>query len=71
MSFRPRWFFNINIVYLTVQSTAILQPLDQGVIYTFKAYYRKLLSEKLLTLLGHESTADSVSKHIAFVSGIF
>ena len=41
-------FSNIEISYLPVNSTAILQPMDQGIISLAKATYRRLLSEKLM-----------------------
>ena len=38
-------FSNIEIFYLPPNTTAYLQPLDQGIINFFKAKYRKLLVE--------------------------
>ena len=34
---------NVKVFYLPANTTSVLQPLDQGIIRTFKLYYRKLL----------------------------
>jgi hypothetical protein len=34
---------NVKVVYLTQNATSVLQPLDAGIIRTFKSYYRKSL----------------------------
>jgi hypothetical protein len=36
---------NVEVSNLPANTTSVLQPLDQGIIRTFKLYYRKLLVE--------------------------
>lgn len=39
---------NVKVVYLPPNTTALLQPMDQGVIATFKAYYlRRVIGNAL------------------------
>ncbi len=45
---------NVEVSYLPANTTSVLQPLDQGIIRTFKVYYRKLLVEYLLDLSDNE-----------------
>ena len=42
---------NIRVEWLVANSSAVTQPMDQGVIRSFKASYRKMLLQKVLTEL--------------------
>ena len=51
-------YSNINLVFLPSCQTSILQPMDQGIIRSFKAIYRSLLLQ--LKLKGeHQSSSTS------------
>jgi hypothetical protein len=45
---------NVEVSYLPANTTSVLQPLDQGIIRTFKLYYKKILVEYLLDLNDNE-----------------
>lgn len=48
---------NIELLFFPVNTTSVVQPLDQGVIHSFKAHYRKHLVKHVITRC---STARSV-----------
>ena len=54
-------------------TTSVLQPCDQGIIKTFKLYYRKLLVKYLLEISENEKefTPLTVSQAIIFILFIY
>lgn len=54
-------FSNITIKFNPPKMTAHIQPLDAGIIRSFKANYRKLLRERLIEELKIEIIAILVS----------
>ena len=50
-SFPPPILTNMRVVYLTKNTTPYLQPLDQGIIRSFKALYRRHYAEYLVSYL--------------------
>ncbi|XP_059217624.1 tigger transposable element-derived protein 6-like [Stomoxys calcitrans] len=55
---------NIRIEYLPPNTTSIIQPLDQGIIRSFKCFYRKLIISKQLLHLECSGTLENFSKKI-------
>lgn len=49
---------HIKVVFLPTNINSVIQPCDQGIIRTFKAYYRSAIREKYFTLIdnGLQST---------------
>ena len=47
---------NVEVVFLPPNTTAFIQPLDQGIINTFKTFYIKQTFEKLLTEMDNDRT---------------
>ena len=47
-------FSNVKLAWLPPNCSAVLQPMDQGVIWSFKCSFRKILLEFLLPLLENE-----------------
>jgi hypothetical protein len=39
---------NVKIAWFSANATSVLQPMDMGVIYTFKLHYRRFLKQSLI-----------------------
>lgn len=45
------WADNIEVMFMPPNTTALIQPMDQGVIATFKAYYQRRTMKQLLACI--------------------
>lgn len=54
-------FSNIKVVFLPVNTTSRLQPLDAGIIKNFKVFYRKLLVKHTLARINESSDEVNAS----------
>lgn len=61
---------NTKILMLPPNTTSITQPMDQGVIYTFKSYYRKFLLQSLLCKMDNCSSAHQLAKSISVLDAV-
>ena len=61
---------NIKLCYLPPNTTSHLQPLDQGIIRTFKAAYRKYLLRSLLSKLDVADDAPSLCRSVTILDAI-
>ncbi|CAF1389307.1 unnamed protein product [Rotaria sordida] len=52
---------NIKLKFFPVNTTARIQPLDQGIIRAFKAYYRRNLVKHIIASGGVAVTADDIN----------
>ena len=62
----------LKVVFLPPNITSILQPLDQGVIRSFKAHYRRKMVEWILNAMESEPSANAcaISKKISLLDSI-
>ena len=54
-------FSNVKVVFLPVNTTSRLQPLDAGIIKNFKVHYRRQLLKHVLTKVNDERAGGSAS----------
>ena len=63
-------YSNIKIAFLPVNTTAVLQPFDHGIIKTFKVYYCKLLLCHVLSQVEECSSTYDVIKSVNILKSI-
>ena len=51
---------NIKLQFFPPNTTAKLQPLDQGIIRTFKTYYRKQVVKHIIACCATTQTSDDI-----------
>ncbi len=51
---------NIKLKFFPANTTAVIQPLDQGIIRTFKAHYRRYLVKHVIANANVAMTADDI-----------
>lgn len=61
---------NITLVFLPANMTAGAQPLDQGIIQTFKLHYRKQLMERLLISAESCKSASEFTSRISILDAV-
>ncbi|XP_055855001.1 tigger transposable element-derived protein 6-like [Episyrphus balteatus] len=61
---------NVKIEFLPANTTSILQPLDQGIIHCFKAYYRQIIVRKQLLAIENGVTIKQFSKSITILRAL-
>ncbi|XP_045195023.2 tigger transposable element-derived protein 6-like [Mercenaria mercenaria] len=63
---------NVKLLFLPANTTAKLQPLDQGIIQDMKQFYRKRLLRSVLAKIDDESvvSAESVSKSLNVLDAV-
>ena len=63
-------FSNIKIVFLPANTTSVLQPLDLGIIKTFKVHYWKVLMRLILSKIETCSSASEVVKSVTILHAV-
>lgn len=68
---------HIKVIFLPANTTSIIQPCDQGIIRTFKAYYRSAIRGKVLAVIDsglHDAScslqANDIAKKITILDAI-
>ncbi|XP_050338657.1 tigger transposable element-derived protein 2-like [Bactrocera neohumeralis] len=63
-------FSNITIEFLPPNTTALIQPLDQGIIHSFKIEYRQILIKKQICALEKGLSIVELLKSLTILDGI-
>ena len=63
-------FSNIKIIFLPKNTTSRLQPLDAGIIQSFKSKYRKRLMRHVLARINEDLLASEIAKEIDVLQAI-
>ena len=61
---------NVNIQFLPPNTTSIIQPLDQGIIHTFKVYYQQHIVRKQLLALEKGLTLSQFGKSLTVLEAL-
>lgn len=62
---------SVKIEFLPPNTTSIIQPLDQGIIHCFKAYYRQTIIRKQLLSIERGQTVKEFLKSVTLLDAIF
>lgn len=63
-------YTNIRVIFLPPNTTSLLQPLDLGIIQTFKMHYRKLLLTYILSKIDECTSASELAKSVDVLQAI-
>jgi hypothetical protein len=61
---------NIKVLFLPLNTTSLIQPLDQGIIKSLKVKYRQLLMKKKLSVLEGGESVNEFYKQIMILTAI-
>lgn len=61
---------NIKVQYLPPNTTAIIQPLDQGIIHSFKQQYRQIIVKKQICAIERGKTVPEYIKSISILDAL-
>ncbi|XP_023314369.1 tigger transposable element-derived protein 6-like [Trichogramma pretiosum] len=63
---------NITVVYLPANTTSLIQPCDQGIIRTLKAYYRRTMRERIIQILDNQQNvkANDIAKKTSLLDAL-
>jgi hypothetical protein len=62
---------NVKVVFFPPNSTSILQPLDQGIIRSFKHYYHKQLVRKTIYMIDHKLLHDATLMEVNVLDALY
>jgi hypothetical protein len=61
---------NVKIAWLPANATSVLQPMDMGVIYTFKSHYRRFLMQSLISNVGEADSSYALARSVLVLDAV-
>jgi len=61
---------NLKLAYFPPNTTSITQPIDQGIIYTLKSFYRKFVLQSLVTKINTCTNVSQLLKQINVLDAV-
>jgi hypothetical protein len=61
---------NVKLIFLPPNTTSMLQPLDQGIIRSFKVEYRKLLLRHVLSQISSCKSSEELAKSVSVLDAV-
>lgn len=62
---------NVKLAWFPSNTSSLTQPMDQGVIYTFKSHYRRSLLQSLIPKISSCKTVNEVAKSVTILDAIY
>jgi hypothetical protein len=56
---------NVKIVWFPADATSVLQPMDMGVIYTFKSHHRRCLVQSLILNIEEADSSYTLARSVS------
>ncbi len=61
---------NVKLMFLPANTTSCTQPMDQGIICTFKSHYRRLVLQSLVAKMSSCSSVNDLAKEITVLDAV-
>jgi hypothetical protein len=61
---------NVKITWFPANATCVLQPMDMGVIYTFKLHYRRFLMQSLISNIEEADSSYALAKSVLVLDAV-
>ena len=61
---------NVKLAYFPPNTTSVTQPMDQGVIYTLKSFYRKFVLQSLVAKISTCSNVSELAKQVNVLDAV-
>jgi hypothetical protein len=61
---------NVKIAWFPANATSVLQPIDMGVIYTFKSHYRPFLMQSLISNIEGADSSYALARSVSVLDAV-
>jgi hypothetical protein len=70
-TFHPKvTLLNVKITWFPANATSVLQPMDLGVIYTFKSHYRRFLMQSLISNVEKTDSSYALARSVSILDTV-